>query len=70
MNQQTLDQLFSPFVQGDSSMTKKFEGTGLGLAIIKKIIDAMNGEIKVRSREESGSEFEVRLPLMYGDNSA
>lgn len=63
MNKETLGQIFSPFVQGDSSMTKKFEGTGLGLSICKKLIEAMNGQISVSSQEGKGSEFTVSLPL-------
>ena len=57
MNKETLSQLFSPFVQGDSSMTKKFERTGLGLAICKKLIEAMDGKIEVQSKEGEGSQF-------------
>jgi CheY-like chemotaxis protein len=49
--------LFSPFVQGDSSITKKFGGTGLGLALSKHLIEMMGGDIWVESEKDSGTVF-------------
>lgn len=52
-----LSQIFHPFFS-----TKK-DGTGLGLSICKKIVDAHQGRISVRSREGRGTTFVIRLPL-------
>lgn len=63
MNSATLDKIFNPFVQGDSSTTKKFGGTGLGLSISKKLIEAMNGEIGVKSEVGKGTLFWFTVEL-------
>ncbi len=59
------DQLFAPFIQADSSTTRKFGGTGLGLAICKSLVDKMGGNIGVESEEKSGAQFWFTIALDY-----
>ncbi|MDH5327057.1 MAG: HAMP domain-containing histidine kinase [Gammaproteobacteria bacterium] len=63
IDQEYLKNLFLPFSQMDSSLTRKYEGTGLGLAVCKKLCESMHGEINVSSVKGQGSVFNVRLPL-------
>lgn len=65
MNTETIERLFSAFMQADSSTTREYGGTGLGLAICKLLADAMAARIDVTSELGQGSCFAllIELPL-------
>ena len=62
MSPEVVSRLFKPFVQGDSTSTRRFGGTGLGLAISRGLIESMRGHIEVASTPGSGTVFHVSLP--------
>lgn len=59
---QQLKKLFNPFVQADTSTTRKYGGTGLGLTLVKRYTEMMGGSIAVESISGQGTTFVMRLP--------
>ncbi|MEK8051760.1 ATP-binding protein [Ideonella sp. DXS22W] len=59
----TLARVFEPFRQGDEGADRRFGGSGLGLAIVHQLVQAMGGQVQVRSRPGLGSSFTLELPL-------
>ena len=63
IEEEALKRIFEPFEQVDAKTTRKYGGTGLGLTITKKIIELLDGDLKVTSEVGKGSIFTAVLPL-------
>ncbi|MFA7280417.1 MAG: PAS domain S-box protein [Sterolibacterium sp.] len=61
ISKETQPQLFKPFSQTDSSITREFGGTGLGLSIVKRLANLMGGDIGLESEPGKGSRFWFRI---------
>ncbi|WP_264553532.1 ATP-binding protein [Flavobacterium sp. N2038] len=56
-----LQTVFESFSQGSIEVNRKYGGTGLGLTIVKKLIELLGGEIKLKSEVGKGSTFTFKL---------
>ena len=65
ISREELDEIFEPFHQLDSSITRRYGGVGLGLSLVHRIIDAHGSAVKVQSEPGQGTSFEFYLPV-YG----
>ena len=63
MSPDFLDRIFDPFERVSSSTISRIEGTGLGMSIVKKLVDAMEGSIRIESELGAGTSVTVRIPL-------
>lgn len=62
MAPETIQSIFDPFTQADTTYTRRYEGLGLGLAIAQKLAQALGGAISVQSIPAQGSHFTLHLP--------
>ena len=63
MTADTINAVFEPFVQGDTSTSKKYGGTGLGLALCLQFVELLHGRLGVESEVGAGSRFTVTIPI-------
>jgi PAS domain S-box-containing protein len=66
MDPESVPRIFRAFEQTSTGKGRKYEGSGLGLSIVKRLVDALEGDIDVETEKGSGSRFMVRIPKAGG----
>ena len=65
MSEEFLKRIFEPFERVNSSTISRIEGTGLGMSIVKKIVDAMEGTVRIESQPGAGTAVTIAIPMQY-----
>ena len=63
-----IKRLFRPFGQASRQVARRFGGAGLGLVFVKRLAQALRGDLTVESRPGSGSTF--RLAILVEEPAA
>ena len=67
ITEEQMKNIFNPFMQADSSTTRKYGGTGLGLSISRNLAELMHGQLTCTSIYGQGSNFKLEIPLEYNE---
>lgn len=55
--------IFEEFGQADKTLSRKAEGSGIGLSIVKNLVELHDGNIRVKSKENQGTQFIITIPI-------
>ncbi len=65
MSEEFLQKIFDPFERANTTTISKIEGTGLGMSIVRKLVEAMQGTIRIESSPGAGTGVLIDIPLRY-----
>lgn len=65
-NEQKL--IFNRFIQSTKSNRNEYSGSGIGLDLVSKLVKAHGGTIELESKEDVGSEFRIKMPIIKVEN--
>lgn len=64
IQQDLLEHVFEPFVQGERALARSEGGLGLGLTLVRSVVEMHDGSVRVLSRSpDAGTTVEVRFPV-------
>jgi signal transduction histidine kinase len=70
MSPEDIKRVFQPFYRGKGAKRANIAGLGLGLAIVRRIVEAHDGEIELRSQQNAGTILTFRVPIFDRDSKA
>lgn len=62
-------QIFGRLFRADNAKNSHTDGNGLGLYVVKKLVEAMNGNVWFQSKENKGTTFFIELPLVVDNRN-
>lgn len=62
---QKLEEIKKPFTQSEQTYSKRFQGAGLVLAIVQRVLEVMDGTIRISSQTGIGTEVTFEIPVGY-----
>ncbi len=63
IQEENIETIFDPF------FTTKTKGSGLGLALVKRFIEASEGSISIKNRENGGTEISIHIPEVTNEGT-
>lgn len=69
MSSDFLPHIFDSFSRERTNFSHQIQGTGLGMGITKKLLDIMDGKIKIESQVGVGTKVKIRIPFEKLDSS-
>ncbi|MEO5906165.1 MAG: ATP-binding protein [Saprospiraceae bacterium] len=66
---EALDHVFERFFQAENNGQIKGVGTGIGLSVVSELIKLLNGDIKVKSHLNKGTQFNITIPITTSADS-
>ncbi|MFN7002642.1 MAG: ATP-binding protein [Roseinatronobacter sp.] len=61
---------FEPFMQADTTISRRFGGTGLGMSIVRRLVEMMEGRIDIDSTPGKGTRITIDLPVPVASSDA
>ncbi len=65
-----LHKVMQPFYQADQSSVRKYGGTGLGLTIVHRLLEKLDGTIRIESKENQGTVIAITFPAIVPGSAA